>query len=223
MVNMKLYKTLDASGNSCNGGTGEWFLPTKKKDGTWKPGKWMPAIKGELVPCQNGYHLCRSQDLLSWLNVAIYEAEYKGEIIRDVDKVVVRQARLLRRCEKWNEKTARLFAADCAEHILYLFEEKYPEDNRPRKAILACRDYANGKIDEKKLCAAEAAAWDAVRDVAWAAVGAAAWASAWATTVAAAGAWAGAAARDAARATTEATAEAIERKWQINKLRKLLK
>ena len=33
----------------------------------------------------------------------------------------------------------RFFAADCAESVLHLFEKRYPNDSRPRKAIEAAR------------------------------------------------------------------------------------
>lgn len=33
------------------------------------------------------------------------------------------------------------WAADCAERVLPFFEDKYPEDDRPRKAIEACRTW----------------------------------------------------------------------------------
>jgi hypothetical protein len=39
-----------------------------------------------------------------------------------------------------------LWAADCAEHVLPYFEEKYPEDERPRIAIEATRAWARGEI-----------------------------------------------------------------------------
>lgn len=35
-----------------------------------------------------------------------------------------------------------IWAADCAERALPYFEENYPADNRPRKAIDACREWA---------------------------------------------------------------------------------
>ena len=45
-----------------------------------------------------------------------------------------------------SDKVCRLFAADCAESVLHIFEEKYPDDMRPRNAIQAARDFANGVI-----------------------------------------------------------------------------
>ncbi|MDD1675485.1 MAG: hypothetical protein LUQ17_02220 [Methanomicrobiales archaeon] len=43
---------------------------------------------------------------------------------------------------KTNHTTLAIWAADCAERALPFFEEKYPDDTRPRKAIEACREWA---------------------------------------------------------------------------------
>ena len=120
------------------------------------------------------------------------------------------------------ERAIRLWLADCAARVLHIFERYYPSDARPRDAIKATRDFANGKIDD----AAWAAAWDAARAAARDAARAAARAAAWDTAGAAAGdtAWAaaGAAARDAARAAARAaagdTAGDAEEEWQFNRL-----
>jgi hypothetical protein len=39
-----------------------------------------------------------------------------------------------------------LWAVDCAEHVLPYFEEKYPEDERPRKSIESALTWARGEI-----------------------------------------------------------------------------
>lgn len=151
----KVYKVLGTNGEAMNGGTGKWFLPHGKR-----PGKWMPKIKGDLVPCKNGYHLCRENDLVHWLGPTIYEAEYRGGCIDADDKIVVREARLLRRMETWNDRTARLFACDCAEWALSLIKEP---DARSVEAVRVARLYAIGETGEKEL----AAAWDAAGAAAW--------------------------------------------------------
>jgi len=121
-------------------------------------GVWVKA-EGHLSVCHNGIHLCREQDLVYWLNDEIYEAEYRGaERIDSDDKIVVREARLTKRLKTWNKRIARLFACDCAERVLPIFEKEYPDDKRPREAIEVSRRYANGKATEKELAAAWAAA-----------------------------------------------------------------
>jgi len=61
-----------------------------------------------------------------------------------------------------HEKEVRLFAADCAESVLHLYEKEH-EDTRPRDAIQAARDFANGLIGDD----VRDAAWDAAGDAAW--------------------------------------------------------
>ncbi|HZD60369.1 MAG TPA: hypothetical protein VE439_07950 [Anaerolineae bacterium] len=42
-----------------------------------------------------------------------------------------------------DHKALALWAAACAEHLLPFFEEKYPEDARPREAIRTLREWVN--------------------------------------------------------------------------------
>ena len=81
------------------------------------------------------------------------------------------------------DRIARLFACDCAERVLPLYEAKHPDDPRPRNAIAVARRYAMGEATSMELAAARAAAraaagdaardaawdaaWDAARDAAW--------------------------------------------------------
>ena len=77
----------------------------------------------------------------------------------------------LSRLNLLTDDIAREFACQCAEHTLHFFEERYPNDKRPRAAI----DAARKTIADKSKRAAAAryaawdAAWDAARDAAWAA------------------------------------------------------
>jgi hypothetical protein len=41
--------------------------------------------------------------------------------------------------DKPDQKRMATWAADCAERVLPLFESAYPDDDRPRKALEACR------------------------------------------------------------------------------------
>ena len=162
----KLYKVLDKDGYSCHGGEAKWSLPTQNEDGTWTPGDWMDDIHGELEICDNGYHVVKFDQLIYWLNTRIFEVEVDGEIIEDYDKSVCRKCRLVRELTAWNERSVRLFTCDCAEHVLPIFERKYPNDNRPRKAIETARLYADGNVTEEELGAAWSAALAAARDAA---------------------------------------------------------
>src|SRR5690606_30253205 len=131
------YKSLDPGGRA-RFGDGTWHLP----DGG-RPGEWMPEITG-LVPCQRGYHVATIDQLVDWLGPELFEVECRGEHIDHGDKHVFGQARLVRRIDAWNDRTARLFAADCAERVLPVFEFCCPGDTRPHRAIEVARAFADG-------------------------------------------------------------------------------
>ncbi len=56
------------------------------------------------------------------------------------------------------ERRVRLWLADCAAHVLKIYERGYPNDDRPRNAIIAARHFARGKIRAAASAAASAAA-----------------------------------------------------------------
>ena len=183
-----LYKILGPDGQAIHGGTGTWKLPTGKR-----PGVWMPKI---LTPvcCSEGYHLVELYSVAEWLQAdcTIYLAEGKGSSHTDGSrKTAFQQARLIRRINI-SDEDLRLFAADCAEHVLPIFLKVRPNDDRPTKAIEAARQFARGEITDAAWAVAGAAAWDAAGDAAGAAAGDAA----------------GAAARDAAGDAARAAARA---------------
>ena len=103
------------------------------------------------------------------------------------------------------DRRLRLWIADCAAHVLQIYE-KTERSDAPRKAIIAGRQYARGQIG--------AAAWAAARDAAWAA----AWDAAGAVAKAAARAAAGDAGWDAAWAAARAAAGDAEEEWQFDRL-----
>ncbi|MFX9665038.1 putative immunity protein, partial [Acinetobacter baumannii] len=83
-------------------------------------------------------------------------------MVRGTDKCASQSGRLLARVETWNDRTARLFAADCAEAVVHLCGD----DPRPRAAIEMARRYARGEATREELDAAGAAAWAAAGDAA---------------------------------------------------------
>ena len=66
-----------------------------------------------------------------------------------------------------DDRQRRLFAADCAERVLPIFERENPGDQRLREAIAVARRFATGGATLEELAAAGAAAWDST----WAAAG----------------------------------------------------
>lgn len=62
-----------------------------------------------------------------------------------------------------------IWAADCAQHVLHLFEEMQPNDDRPRRAIGSVRAWARGEITMSRSRAAGGHAMAAARDLSGAA------------------------------------------------------
>jgi hypothetical protein len=190
----------------CRGGSGAWP----------EPGLWAPKID-RIVPCERGYHVCGPHQLLGWLGPELWRAEWRGESIDPGDKLVVGEARLVGRITAWDERSARLFACDCADRVVRLTGP----DERCVDAIAVARRFAAGEATEEELAAARdaardaawgGAAWDAARGAAW---GAAAWGAARAA------AWG--AARDASWAAAWGAdpwvdGRAAERSWQAERL-----
>lgn len=70
--------------------------------------------------------------------------------------------------KKYSKEDQRLLAiwvADCAEHVLPFFEEAYPKDDRPRKAIETCRTWVRaGVLKMSEIRGASLAAHAAARE-----------------------------------------------------------
>jgi hypothetical protein len=123
------------------------------------------------------------------------------------------------------ERKLRHFMADCAARVLHI-----ANDPRSTAAVVASREYAEGRITAGQLDAARDAAWDAARDAARDAAWDAAWDAArdaaWdaARDAARDAAWAAAraaawdAAWGAARAAAWDAAWAAEESWQFDRL-----
>ncbi len=189
------YKVLSSDGRPIHGGSGQWSLPV---DG--RPGDWMPTLDRVRV-CDVGYHLTTSPP--SWLRPGcrVFLAEGRGASESEGGKTAYASARLLREVTL-SERDLRLLAADCAEHVLPIYEARYPRDTRPRMAIEAARAYARGEISSSAGFAASAAASAA---------------AAVATTAAYAAYAASAAASDASASAVFAASDAAsdaEREWQ---------
>ena len=66
---------------------------------------------------------------------------------------------------KEDQRAMATWAADCAERVLPLFEKSYPNDDRPRRAIEACRTWVRtGVFRMADIRGASLAAHTAARD-----------------------------------------------------------
>jgi len=151
----------------------------------------------EYSPCPEGW-----SKLLTYLNKTEADDE-PLDLLTILESNGVEDCLWAFKCTDNHNIIYRHIAADFAESVLHIYESDYPNDNRPRLAIQAARDYANGKIDDDAWGAARGAA----RDAAWDADSDAARAAAWAARAAARdyASDAAVAARDAAWAARAAT------------------
>jgi hypothetical protein len=204
---MKAFKFTQANGSTYSGFV--WPLPTA--DG---PGEWVEVDKRAHKTLTAGdlcsgrvLHATDATHLLDWLNAEMYEVEIdesRGLIV--ADKIGFRRGRLVQRIEAWNERSARLFACDCAEDALRYADPK--QRDTLAATIAVARRYADGEATKEELDAAWDAARDVARDAAWdaawvaarVAARGAAWGAAWVAARDAARGAAWDAARDAARA-----------------------
>jgi len=79
---------------------------------------------------------------------------------RDPRLVTVRRGGTLRNSD---HRLLAVWAADCAEHVLHLFEQTQPGDDRPRRAIDLARAWARGEITMAQARTAAFAAHAAAR------------------------------------------------------------
>lgn len=86
-------------------------------------------------------------------------AEYAGK--RDPRFVAIHRGGTLDEC---THRLLASWAADCAEHVLPLFEERHPQDLRPRLAIATARAFARGEAGVMEAREAAYAAHDAARE-----------------------------------------------------------
>src|SRR5690606_8414079 len=113
-------------------------------------GRWTRHLDPQqLQPCVYGYHLARGKQVLNWLAPDLYVAEPcpDHQPVDDGHELVTCRVRLVRRLDRWDETTARLFAADCVEAALLGERMSGREpDERSWAAVDAARRFARGEI-----------------------------------------------------------------------------
>jgi len=170
-------------------------------------------------PCSDGVKFIKSHKSLRKMWAICKRADWMIWALR--------QFRLL------DERAARIFAADCAEHTLHFFEAAYPDDKRPRQAIEFARTLIDNPGSAWSFTAADSA-WSATlvaSRASRASRGARAAARAgesagWSAGESAGFGWSAAessrAAAGAAAGPGARAARAAENKWQADKLRELI-
>ena len=139
----------------------------------FKLGKWYKH-EGELEICKAGFHASKNFiDVFGFvIPYWVAKVAVRGKSIIQNDKECWEEMKIVK-WVKWTKKDSVSLAVFAAELVLNIYENKYPNDLRPRQAIEAAKKVL--KHDTKKnRDAARYAAWAAwaawgARDAAWAA------------------------------------------------------
>ncbi len=135
--------------------------------GEWKVGEWK-RVDGELNLCKNGLHCSRLvQDALNYVKGDVLaEVEVRGNHISDDDKECWREMRVVGTWG-WGKRESMMLGVISALACLKNYEKKYPDDDRPRKAIEAAQTVIENNTQKTR--SAASAAWSAARSAAWSA------------------------------------------------------
>jgi hypothetical protein len=152
---MKLYKTIPKG------------MISKGKH-EWKLGEWY-EVKGELELCKNGFHASKLlSDAFSYVSPYwVCEVETGEEVIVGDDKVVARRMRVINKY-LWTKKDSVTFAVWFARRCLKNYEKEFPNDRRPREAIIGVERWLRSPTKKNKELVRSAesalsAAWLAAR------------------------------------------------------------
>jgi hypothetical protein len=197
----------------------------------WKIGKWRKEKNIKI--CERGFH-CSKTPLraLSYVQGEVLAiVEVKGKGVVEQDKECYPEMRVLE-AWNWTKEDSVALAVFAAEQVLSIFEKKYPKDKRPRKAILAAKNYLKAvksgeakKIEKARTYSAHAAAAYTSSPAYSAASAHAAAAHAAASSAYSAAAHAAAAAYSAAYAAYTSSPKLIAKidKWFLERISKLTK
>jgi hypothetical protein len=183
----------------------------------WKIGDWLKC-DGEPMCCEKGFHASRRiVDAHSFTQTEILaEVEVRGVSHEQKDKEAWSEMRVVKAWH-WTKEDSVAKAIFAARLVLKIFEKKYPNDDRPRKAIEAAEKWLKNPTEENR-AAADAAAYAAARAADAAAYAAARTADVAACAAAYAAADAACAAAYAASYAAYAALDEIE-KWHLVRLK----
>ena len=154
----------------------KWLNPNRTT--TYQGVKW-PKRVGVWTPdetpklCVSGWHLATHRGISehTLVGAVLWIAEGRGaSVAADDDKVAFSSARLVSQVGTLTQVIAVQWAAECARRVLKHYEDRYPEDKRPREAIQAALKWAKDPTEANRAAAYNAAnarqeerAWQAAK------------------------------------------------------------
>ena len=133
-------------------------LKSNSGDIVWKIGEWQKH-DGQLSMCENGFH-CSKQpyDAFSYVQGEILaEVEVRGKHLTDDNKECWEKMRIIKTW-KWQKNDSILFSIFAARLVLKIYEDRYPDDIRPREAIEAAEAWQKCPCEKHRNATAYAAA-----------------------------------------------------------------
>jgi hypothetical protein len=134
----------------------------------WTIGKWESLSNPPTEKCVGFNASERIVRAMSYVPMEVLaRVEVDGVIIRDADKWTCEKMRILEAWE-WTEEESVCLSIFAAELVLPKFEEAFPDDARPRKAIEAAKYWLNCHVAAKDAAkSAEDATLSAVYSAWW--------------------------------------------------------
>ena len=119
----------------------------------WKLNEWQKA-KGDLDMCKNGFHCSKKPyDAFSYVAGEILAiVEVRGKHLSDDNKECWKEMRVVK-AYKWQKNDSVLFAIYAARLVIKIYEDRYPDDKRPREAIEAAEAYQKHPCEKHRLAA----------------------------------------------------------------------
>ena len=120
-------------------------------------GVWTKDEKPKL--CKSGWHLATEAGIGEHARVdaVLWIAEGRGKSDEQPDKIAFTSARLVKEVGTLTQRICVRWAAECSKRVLHLYEDKYPDDKRPREAINAALAWAKDPSDKNRDAANAAA------------------------------------------------------------------
>lgn len=117
-----------------------------------------------------GLRVCTWEQVVCWLDTDLWVVEADPGTLTDMgDHMLAPACDLVTKVSTFGGLP--LFAADCVEHVLPIYEIAHPGDRRPREAVEAARGFTVKTMGRTYLDAAADAAWFAAKadrwDAAW--------------------------------------------------------
>jgi hypothetical protein len=113
--------------------------------------KYKPCKRGFAKLCNNLLETNFPEDPESWSDLQLDDEQLNREvtILQILESNGVKDTFWALRTQEYKDYC--LIAADVAESVLHIFEDKYPDDERPRKAIESIREWHSGKTSIQEL------------------------------------------------------------------------